>query len=252
MQEPPRHLYPSQKLAPRSAYRYRPMADEVATLAGQWGGTPMPDGILIPQGDDEQWYLHRSPPPVPHRAGRTAQAQVPQHAASRLRETEPQGSRPRTSRRRFAWLWVVGLAFLAMVAGRIALSAIGSWWQVSGDDRTYGRPRTFQTDAVVGHGDSPEHPSHFIALNLNRHVLVIELPGGDASRSVIYSGPVLLGDGQDLTPVTLSFADRNGDGRPDMLLHILDQTMVFLNAGTKFVPPPTLISGGSHPPAPGG
>src|SRR2546425_1583080 len=42
----------------------------------------------------------------------------------------------------------------------------------------YGRPRTFQTDAVVGHNDSAASPSHFIAINLNRHVEVIECPGG--------------------------------------------------------------------------
>jgi hypothetical protein len=114
------------------------------------------------------------------------------------------------------------------------------------------RLRTFQTDAVVGHGDSEAHPSHFIAINLNRHVIVIEIPGGDISRSIIYSGPVLLGDGQDMTPVTLTFSDVNGDGKPDMILHILDQTIVFLNNGTKFVPPVNLALGGSNLPTVGG
>jgi hypothetical protein len=105
---------------------------------------------------------------------------------------------------------------------------------------------------VVGHGDSEAHPSHFIAINLNRHVIVIEIPGGDISRSIIYSGPVLLGDGQDMTPVTLTFSDVNGDGKPDMILHILDQTIVFLNNGTKFVPPVNLARGGSNLPTVGG
>ena len=55
-------------------------------------------------------------------------------------------------------------------------------------------------DAVVGHNDSPANPSHFIALNLNRHIVIIELPGADPSKAKIYTGPILLGDGQDLTP----------------------------------------------------
>jgi hypothetical protein len=92
-------------------------------------------------------------------------------------------------------------------------------------------------DAVVGHGDAATHPSHFIAVNLNRKVIVIELPGGDPSKALIYSGPTLVGDGQDLTPITLTFNDVNGDGKPDMEVHILDQVMVFLNNGTKFVAP---------------
>jgi hypothetical protein len=69
---------------------------------------------------------------------------------------------------------------------------------------------------------------------------------------MIYSGPVLLGNGQDLTPVTLSFSDVNGDGKLDMVLHILDQTIVFLNNGTKFVPPASLAGGGSNLPTQGG
>ena len=91
-------------------------------------------------------------------------------------------------------------------------------------------------DAVVGHDDSPAHPSHFLALNLNRHILVIELPAGDPSKARIYSGPVLLGQGQELTPVTLSFQDVNGDGKPDLLVWVGDTHVVFLNDGGGFRP----------------
>lgn len=52
----------------------------------------------------------------------------------------------------------------------------------------------------------------------------------------VYLGPVLIGDGQDFTPVTLTFEDVNGDGKPDMLVHIGDQTIVFLNDGGAFRP----------------
>ena len=116
------------------------------------------------------------------------------------------------------------------------ISSIGSWWTMHQQDVTYGRPRTFQIDAVVGHNDSPANPSHFIFLNLNRHVIIIEIPGGDTSKARIYNGPTLFGDGQELTPVTGSFQNVCGGSLPDMLLHIQDQTTIYRNDGTHFVP----------------
>ena len=130
----------------------------------------------------------------------------------------------------------VGVLLIVMMAGWFSLSAFTFWWQIHQDDTTYGRPRTFQVDAVVGHdNDSHDHPSHFLALNLDRKVMVIELPAGDPSKAIIYTAGTLLGDGQNLTPVTLSFEDRNGDGKPDLNIHIGDQVVVFLNTGQKFV-----------------
>ena len=144
---------------------------------------------------------------------------------------------------RRGWLHSKRVPLLAIIVGMlvmivlvVAFSAFGSWWQVHQDDATYGRPRTFQTNAVVGHADSPSNPSHFIFLNLNRHVVIVEIPGGDASHARIYNGPTLFGDGQDLTPVTGEFRDVNGDGKPDMVVHIQNQTLVFINDGTQFRP----------------
>ena len=121
-------------------------------------------------------------------------------------------------------------------SGKLSHGAASSWRQVHQDDVTYGRPRTYQVDAVVGHNDSVTNPSHFIFLNLNRHVVIIELPGGDTTHSRIYNGPILFGNGQDLTPVTAVFKDVNGDGKIDMIVHIQDQVLVFINDGTQFVP----------------
>jgi hypothetical protein len=113
---------------------------------------------------------------------------------------------------------------------------LGTWWQTTQDDWHYGRPRTFQTDAVVGHNDSATNPSHFIAINLNRHVLIIELPGGDATKARIFNGPILIGPGQDLAPVTLSFQDVNGDGLLDLIINVQDAHFVFINGGGTFHP----------------
>lgn len=161
------------------------------------------------------------------------------HSTARRLDRNPLETRVLPRRRLEAgrFLIITGLALFVMLLGFMALSWLGSWWQIQTNDWSYGRPRTFQVDAVVGHQDSLQHPSHFIALNLNRQVLVIELPGGVPSKALIYTGPTLVGDGQDLTPVTLTFVDLNGDGHPDMEVHILDQIIVFHNTGSKFVPP---------------
>lgn len=143
-----------------------------------------------------------------------------------------------TGRRRmghFPWLTLLlGMALMALLV--VGVGKFGTWWQIHQDDVTYGRPRTFQLDAVVGHNDSASNPTHFIFMNLNRHVIIIEMPGGDASHARVYLGPVLFGDGQDLTPVTGTIKDVNGDGKPDLIVSIQDQRIVFINTGTGFRP----------------
>jgi hypothetical protein len=161
--------------------------------------------------------------PTPVRAGRNAST------------TAPAKQKKRGFLRNHPYVAIIfGMAVMALLA--FTISTIGSWWTLHQQDATYGRPRTYQLDAVVGHNDSPQNPSHFLFLNLNRHVIIIEFPGGDSSKARIYGGPTLFGDGQDLVPVTGEFRAVNGDGRADMLVHIQDQTLVYLNDGTQFVP----------------
>lgn len=139
-------------------------------------------------------------------------------------------------KRGFHWLLYTGFGMLVMVV----LWQAGLWTintvQAHNLDSQYGYPRTYQLNAVVKHHDSASHPSHFIFENLNGQVIVIEIPGGDVSHSIIYSGPRLFNNDASSIPVTGSFEDVNGDGLPDMEIHIQDQTIVFLNNGTKFVP----------------
>jgi hypothetical protein len=137
---------------------------------------------------------------------------------------------------RFHWLFYVGVAMLAMTLLWGAFSVVNTWWQNTYNDVTYGRPRTYQTDQVVGHNDSSTHPSHFIALNLNSHIEIIEFPGGDPTKAKIYIGPPLTGPGQDLTPVTLEFKDVNGDGKPDMIVKVQASRFVFINSKGGFRP----------------
>ena len=123
----------------------------------------------------------------------------------------------------------------------MGLQDLGAWWSVHQDDVTYGRPRTAQYDVVVGHNDSPAHPTHLIALNLRAQIIIIELPGGDISKAHIYQGPQLFGPGADLFPVTLSFPDPAVDGHPNMEVHVQGQIIVYLNQNGQFVP-----QGSSH------
>jgi hypothetical protein len=93
---------------------------------------------------------------------------------------------------------------LAMVPLWVALLGVLSWWSTTQNDWHYGRPRTAQYDVSVGHNDD-HTPSHFLALNLNCHIEIIEFPGGDPTKAKVYIGPTLVGDEEDLTPVTLEF-----------------------------------------------
>src|SRR5260370_22233361 len=96
-------------------------------------------------------------------------------------------------------------------------------------------PLTCQLDEVVGDGDSAKHPTHFIFLNLSGRVEIIEIPP-DASKARIYSGPTLYTDNASQTPVTADFTDVNGDGKIDMIGHIGDQSITYLDEVTQFQP----------------
>lgn len=108
-----------------------------------------------------------------------------------------------------------------------------SWWNTTWDDIPFERPRTFQTDAVVGHNDSSSNPSHFIVFNLYGRIEMIEVPGGDASKARIYIGPQLYGNNNDLIPVTLSFVDMSVKPLPDMIVHFQETRLVYSNQKGK-------------------
>ncbi len=134
------------------------------------------------------------------------------------------------------WLVYIGIGMIAMLAIFVGLQMLGNWWSEHQLDATYGFPRTYQVDQVVGHDDSIDHPTHFIFLNLKGRVVIIELPGGNVSHARIYNGPAIIGDNPELTPVTVEFQDVNGDGKVDMLVHVGNQQFTYTNDGTEFKP----------------
>ena len=155
------------------------------------------------------------------------QALVPPKRASMHEDTPAKPPRVTRPRGRLWFTLIVGM--LAMGALVLILNAAIGWVQAKQLDWTYGYPRTFQVDAVVGHEhDSLAHPSHFIALNLRGQVEVIELPAGDPAHVHLYLGPTVT---DESLPVTLSFADVDHDGRPDLVIHVGESVMVLLNNG---------------------
>jgi len=182
-------------------------------------------------------------PTSSHQRQTATQQQVPR--PTRQPEPEQDDDEPETEhlprthqhshKPRFHWLVYLGIGMVVMlllwIVGAIALT----WWQAYQQDLQYGHPRTYQCDARVGHNDA-QTPSHFLALNLNHRVEVIEFPGGDATKAKVYLGPLLTGQDSDLDIVTVSFKDVNGDGKPDMLLNVENAKYVYINDNGAFRP----------------
>ena len=123
------------------------------------------------------------------------------------------------------------LTLSLVVLGHLALV----WAALTWDDLHYGRPRTFQVDAFVGH-ETTGIPSHFIALNLHGRIEIVEFPGGDATHARVYLGPQLYGDNADLVPVRLQFVDTRHDHHPEMLVVFGENHLVFRNEQGTFRP----------------
>ena len=107
-------------------------------------------------------------------------------------------------------------------------------WNSYQTDATYGMPRTYQVDQVVGHQDSPAHPTHFIFENLGGHCFFIELPGGQVALARLFDGPTLVGSDAASWPVTAKFQDVKGDGKIDVIMVVHSEEVLYLNDGTTF------------------
>lgn len=133
-------------------------------------------------------------------------------------------------------LLYLALGMVCMLLLWILISAVLTWCTTTLDDLHYGRPRTYQTDAWVGHNEQTGTPSHFIVVNLNRHIEIIEIAGDDPAHTHIYSGPQLYGPHDDLTPVTISFVDVTGNHTPDMVVTFQGTHLVWINDQGQFRP----------------
>jgi hypothetical protein len=117
---------------------------------------------------------------------------------------------------------------LALLAIYVVMSQAVVWANVKLDDLRYGRPRTFHLTAHVGNEQQGIVETQFIAMNLDRQVVVLEIPGGDVSQIKALNGPYLFGAGENLTPVTLHMNDVNADGTRDLVLQVKDEEVIYL------------------------
>ena len=239
-------LASTDKVAPRSVIvRNKPVLEEKFTTGSHpitrrasRPRPPLADDELVSEwkrGDVEEEGEETLPVP-PRKSAPTVRAipGTPQKRAGRaIQNATPQ----RPLRRRAHPLLYLGLGMLAMLALWTLLSAGLNWWTDAMNYLHYGYPRTFQMDPVVGHADSVSNPSHFLAINLHGKIEIIEFPGGDSSHARIYLGPQLFGSDADKAPVTLQFADVNGDHKPDMLIFFQSSWIVFINNQNTFSPP---------------
>jgi hypothetical protein len=125
---------------------------------------------------------------------------------------------------------------LALLAIYAVMGHVVAWGTSHLNDVRYGATRTFQMDAVVGHEDGAGTPTHFIAMNLNRQVAVIEIPGGDPSKTRTLTGPYLFGADEDKTPVLLRLEDLNRDGAKDLIVNVKNEEIVYMNRDGEFKP----------------
>jgi hypothetical protein len=241
-------LESTDEITPRSVLRHRPIGDKT-TRTGKESVIPSTSTTPIAQRasrlrpkntdvaeDVSEWQ--REETDVITTGRKTATPRQVDTTSQKLPKA-PKSGRIR-SKRRF-WhgahpLLYLGVGMIAMLALWTLLTSAISWWNTTSDDLHYGRPRTFQIDAFVGQNEATGTPSHFIAINLNGHIEIIEFPGGDGSKARIYLGPQMYGTGDDLIPVTLSFADVNGDHQRDMIIHFQSSRIVFINDQGGFRP----------------
>jgi hypothetical protein len=136
---------------------------------------------------------------------------------------------------RGSWLIYIVLGMLTTMVLLWIGQLLWNWGSTVADDLHYGRPRTTNVDQFVGH-ETGNTPSHFIAVNLNGQIYVIEIPGGSTNTSHLLMGPHLIGSGSDLAPVTLSFP---GDPHhPDLLITVSGIQIRFHNTGDAYVATP--------------
>ncbi len=236
-------LETTDKIMPRSALRHRPIADDTALKEHNPIAinptTPMvkrASRLRQPETTDEvpEWK----------RAHGDAQDDGTSKTAGRAspttrlppKTTLVARTATKTRKQPLHPLLYLGVGMVFAVSILAVVIVVSNWVSTALDDLHYGRPRTFQIDAYVGHNEAPGMPSHFVALNLHGRLEIIEFPGGDPTHAHIYLGPQLYGGDADLVPVTLSFQDRNGDQRPDMILHFQGTQVVFINDGGSFRP----------------
>ncbi|HEU5380738.1 MAG TPA: hypothetical protein VFV38_35390 [Ktedonobacteraceae bacterium] len=222
-------LHPECGAAPRSALRYRPGGTGQTNGSGPVRARQSPsrsdvrattasvvaDDLTLEEGEVYAPPRRRNVSPAP-----------------RQKAAPPARARPRVR----PLLWLSGCLLLTVLLW-IGITQVIAWGTGVFDLMRYGNPRTFQMDAVVGQGDSPQHPSHFVAINLHGQIVILDFPVDDPSRAREFEVSSLLGQNADQVVVTLRFLDLNHDGKPEMIIDAGETQTFLVNASGTFRPP---------------
>ena len=185
---------------------------------------------------EQDWWADDAPtqavPTGKIRAARPATVPLRPAPAPRQRQAVARPALPDPSKV-LVMAALIGTLALLLYLG---ITGLIGWTKVKMDDLHYGRPRTAQLDAFVGHNESAGTATHFVAMNLNRRVTIIEFPGGDITKPQVIAGPYLFGRSEDLTVVTMHVQDVNGDNKPDLIVQVKDERLVYINDGNGFRP----------------
>src|SRR5437763_924286 len=149
-----------------------------------------------------------------------------------MRREVPSGMIRMKPRRRGLRSHPLSSAILATLAILVAYQLLGSavfWAQLRLDDLRYGYPRSCQVDGYAGFGEANGLPTHFIALNQHRKVMIYAIAGSDPSHVLTIKGPYLFGDHAAYAPVRLRLLDVTGDGYPDLVLDVDHQHVVYVD-----------------------
>ena len=139
--------------------------------------------------------------------------------------------------KRFHPLFWLGISILTLLLLWAIVSQLINWGTNEIANIRYGYPRSFQTDAFVGQGDSPQHPSHFLALNLHGNIVVIEFLGGDPGHARDFEIASVIGSNSDRDIVTLQFIDLEKNGKPEMVVDVGNAQYLMVNAQGTFRSP---------------
>ncbi len=142
-------LEATDRAMPRSALRHRPIESDVDQ--GKTSITPLvrrATRLTSPQTEEDEQA-------TPVKASTGPRSKTPGLTRTSVRRRGMLRTHP---------LLLLGLGMIFMLILWTLLTLVVSWWNTTWDDIHYGRPRTFQIDAVVGQNDSASNPSHFIAV----------------------------------------------------------------------------------------
>lgn len=214
---------------PRSALRYRPMASDQdrtgSTVLRQRRSRADARSTTAKNVSDDL--------DLEEEERRSPMRRVPS-TDTRQKIAHPAYSRSGKHFHPLFWLGATALVLLLLWA---AISQLINWGTNELANLRYGYPRSFQTDAFVGQGDSLQHPSHFLALNLHGNVAVIEFIAGDPGRARDFEIASVLGQNSDQDVVTVQFIDLEKNGKPEMIVDVGSAQYMMVNAQGTFRSP---------------